>query len=401
MLRNSNYLDPDRIGNKTNAVQSSPGDSKTRGVSRGQHDLHDVHKERIDNRWPRTFVFTSLNSTVNGVSTTTVTEGNSIVFTLVTEHIPNGTTLVYAINTTSGTTMDSNDFNGDATTGTFTTTNNSTTLSFTLTAEISPGDAESNKFKLQIFTTNDGTNADGTGIQIESAEITVTDAVTTGTDIRSAFYEISNRAIFDPTSSDYTGAYDVGEVQQSYSGSARVYLVLKQTTATTYFNDICIAAVQVLNSSNVVQQTWNFAVSNQGWERTGSAFNTNNSSLLSSYLTPSTASGYTYTSVGTSPNINYLSRASGTSSQYTGMADGISTSNTNYPVGNSTVSQASGTRYMYREVSGAIRYSHVIGRSPSYTFTAGDKIRVVHAVTTPSSQSGSININDSIWIGIY
>ena len=399
MLRNSNYLDPVRIGNKTNAVQSSPGDSKTRGVSRGQHDLHDVHKERIDNKWPRTFVFTSLNSTVNGVSTTTVTEGSSIVFTLVTEHIPNGTTLVYAINTTSGTTMNSDDFGGDATTGTFTTTNNSTTLSFGVTAEASPGDAESNKFKLVIFTTNDGTNADGTGIKIESAEITVTDAIAAGTDIRSSFYEISNRYIVDSTAVDYTGAYDVGEVQQSYSGSASIYIALKCTTSTTYINDICIAAVQVLNSSNVVQQTWHFTNSTTSWT-TGVRSNAN-SSLLSSYLTPSQAASNTYYSITTSANNTRISLGSSTSSSYTGMAGGISSSVTSFPVGNGTVSQTGSAYYLFGEVSGATRYTHVIMKSPSYTFTAGDKIKVVHAVVTRSNMTSSININDSIWIGIY
>ena len=84
------------------------------------------------------------------------------------------------------------------------------------------------------------------------------------------------------------------------------------------------------------------------------------------------------------------------------MADGIANStSTVYSVGNGTVTQSSGTYYIYGEVSGAARYSSVFARSPSYSFSGGDKIRVVHAVTTQSSMVSSININDSLWIGIY
>ena len=398
MLRNSNYLDSRKVNNATNAEESSAGDSRTRGVSRGRHDLHDVHTERTNNNWPRTFVFTSLSP-----STTNITEGASITFTLVTEHIPNGTTLVYEIYTTAGTVMNPADFGGTPTFASFTTTNNSTTLTFSLTAEASPGDAESNKFVLRIYTTPDGTNQDATGIKIQSSEITVTDAVQVGTDIKSAFYEISNRALYTNASADYSGPYDVGEIQQSYTGSARVYIVLKCTTAITYINDICIGAVQILNSSNVVQYTWNFSTypitpSGQVWQR---ATRVNGSSgLLSSYLTPAQAAAYSYTNIGTGGNVSYVTYASSTGSTYTGSLDGIG-SNSNYPVGNNTVNQSNGTLYMYGEVSGATRYSSVFARSPAYNFSAGDRIRVVHQMMTRTTQSGSMNADDSIWIGIY
>ena len=174
---------------------------------------------------------------------------------------------------------------------------------------------------------------------------------------------------------------------------------MKCTTSTTYINDICIAAVQVLNSSNVVQQTWHFTNSTTSWT-TGVRSNAN-SSLLSSYLTPSQAASNTYYSITTSANNTRISLGSSTSSSYTGMAGGISSSVTSFPVGNGTVSQTGSAYYLFGEVSGATRYTHVIMKSPSYTFTAGDKIKVVHAVVTRSNMTSSININDSIWIGIY
>ena len=361
--------------------------------AKGVHDLHDVHIKRVATAWPRTPRFISLTPSV-----TTVVEGNSMTFTFTTEHVENASTLYYTIATVSGTTMVDADFNispnSGGVDGSFSTTNNSTVLTFGLIAEITPGDAESNVFKLQIRT-----GSTSGPIVIESSDITVTDVVSSGTDIESLFYEISNRYINPPSTADYTGNYDVGEVQVNSSGSKKLYLALKQTTGTTYYNDICIAAVQVLNSSNVVQQTWNFSGGAQSWQTTTSQIY-GSSSLLSSYITPTQAAAYTYANINYANSINIIGLASSTGSNSTGCADGISSTNTNYPVGDGTVAQSSSTNYIYREVSSSTRYSNAIARSPSYTFSAGDKIRVVHNICIPSSQNSSINIADSIWVGI-
>ena len=364
-------------------------------TAKGIHDIHDVHTKRSATEWPRAKYYISLTPSV-----TTVVEGTSMTFALVTEHVPNDSTLYYTIATVSGTTMVDTDFsvspNNGGVDGSFTTTNDSTTLTFALIAEFNPGDAESNVFKLQIRT-----GSTSGPIVIESSDITVTDAISYGTDIRTSFYEISNRYITDSTSSDYTGNWDVGEIQQTYAGSARVYLVLKCNTSTTFYNDICIAAVQVLNSSDVVQQTWNFSGSSESWE-TVSSRSSANSSLLSSYFTPSDADALTYTSLTTTNNTSRVGRATGTSSSYTGMADGIASGTTTaYTVGDNQIAQNSSSYYIYGEVSGATRYTHVVARSPSYTFTAGDKIRVVHAIVIPGTMSSTVNVNDALWIGVY
>ena len=58
------------------------------------------------------------------------------------------------------------------------------------------------------------------------------------------------------------------------------------------------------------------------------------------------------------------------------MADGINTdvSTTLLSVGDNTISQSSSTYYLYREASASSRYSKVILRGPSITFSNGDKI---------------------------
>ena len=196
--------------------------------SSGVFDLYDQYIEKRNNTWPNTFKYLSCTE-----STSTVSEGNTVTFTVTTEALPAESLLYYTISTVSGTTMDAADFDGTPIADSFDHNDNSTVLSFTLTAEY-PGDVESNSFKLQIRTGS----TSGT-IQVESGTVTVTDvAGTPGTDIRTAFYEISNRAIVDGTSGDYTGNWDVGEVQQAYAGSARIYIATKITTATTFYNDI-------------------------------------------------------------------------------------------------------------------------------------------------------------------
>ncbi len=166
-------------------VQTSSSIVGIAGTANGVHDIHDVHIKRIGNIWPRAKQYVSLTP-----STTTVSEGSSMTFTLVTEHIPNGSTLYYSISTVSGTTMNDADFSispnaNSGVSGSFTNTNDSTVLTFGLVAEISPGDAESNVFKLQI---REGSTS-GT-VVIESTNITVTDVISQGTDIVSNFYEI-------------------------------------------------------------------------------------------------------------------------------------------------------------------------------------------------------------------
>ena len=132
--------------------------------SSGVFDLYDQYIEKRNNTWPNTFKYLSCTE-----STSTVSEGNTVTFTVTTEALPAESLLYYTISTVSGTTMDAADFGGTAISNSFSHNDNSTVLSFTLTAEY-PGDVESNSFKLQIRTGS----TSGT-IQVESGTVTVTD----------------------------------------------------------------------------------------------------------------------------------------------------------------------------------------------------------------------------------
>lgn len=222
------------------------------------------------------------------------------------------------------------------------------------------------------------------------------------TDISSSFYEISNRFIADYSSSDYTGAYDVGQVQFSFSGTnGRVYIGIKTTASPTYYNDIAVAAVQHLNSSGTVQNTWIFHSSSGGSGSSWQTYTSQTSAQSSTGfpITPQTASGYSYSNISTSTGTGKFSFASSTGSSYTGAAGGISSSATSFSVGNATVSQVGSNFYAYRETSGSTRYTGAVMRGPSVSMSNGDIIKVVHLVV--GHYSYQMNANDCLYVAVY
>jgi hypothetical protein len=233
-------------------------------------------------------------------------------------------------------------------------------------------------------------------------------------DITTAFYEISNRFIDSQTymgnSADYNGPYDVGEVSTNFSGSGRVYIGVKVTGQTTYYNDIEIAGVQIISGSTLLA-SWifntNMGGSGSGW--TTYTLQIGGSATYGFPVTPATASGYSYSSISGSASTGKFSWATKTSSSYTGAADGISStykltadggSNTLAPVGDAQITQSSSTYYAYRETSGSTRYSGTVMRSPAFTFSGGEFIRVIHAV---AGRPGSYQMDpdDSLYVAVY
>ena len=377
------------IGNM-NTPQGIDGNNQGSGRWRMSDQLLLIQKEQ----WPLVKKHVSCTE-----STSTVTEGTSMSFAIVTEGYSTGNLLYYTINTVSGTTMDAADFGGVAIAASFALTNNAATLNFSLTAEITPGDAESNTFKLEIRT-----GSTGGPVVMESGVVTVTDTIAYGTDIRTAFYEISNRFLNSQTymgnSSDYNGPYDVGEVTQGYSGTVRVYLAHKVTASTTFYNDTPVAAVVHLNGSNTIQNSWIFHAGTTTWQ-TKTAHVTGTSALMSTLITPLMASGYSYSNLTTSVGTAKWGLRSSTGSSYTGAAGGIASGTTSFPVGDAQIAQVGASNYAFRECSGSTRWSSVFMRSPSITIASGDKLRVVHALTGQTQMASTIDPDDSIWIGVY
>ncbi len=361
----------------------------------GVHNLFDQFNNMESDKWPiapKVLTFTGSNGS-------NLPENAVTTFTVTTEGFPSDETLYYSISTVSGTALVAADFLSNSLTGSFTVDPNGTFGIKPLGDSLS----ESNTAKIEIRTGS----VSGPIIK-ESGTLTITDAETpTGEDISSSFYEISNRFIESNTymgnSADYNGPYDVGEVQTDFSGSGRIYIAVKVTSDTTYYNDVPIAGVQHLNSAgDTLKNSWTFSSQWTGttvWET-----HTYQSSAQTSDgipWTPSNASSLTYSTITSGGGTGKFSFTSSTGSSNTGCADGISDDydTTIASVGNGQISQSSNTYYVYRETSGSTRYTAAVMRGPSVTFVAGDKIRVIHALAGVSSRP--MDADDSLFIGVY
>lgn len=222
-------------------------------------------------------------------------------------------------------------------------------------------------------------------------------------DLTTSFYEISNRFIASDTymgnSNDYTGAYDVSNTVVTESGNYRIYIGVKVTASTTFYNDISIAAVQIVNSTGtVVQDRWLFAFTS-GLEWQTYTSQTTAKSDRGFPITPQTASGYTYSDVGGSQLVTRFAYTSYTGSSYTGTKDSIGWNTSVWSVGDAQISQTLNTNYFYRETSGSTRWTGTVMRSPVHNFSVGDQIRVVHLLAGYSGNP--MDPKDSLYLGLY
>lgn len=214
--------------------------------------------------------------------------------------------------------------------------------------------------------------------------------------------------------SDYTGPYDVSEVTvpSSFSGSARIYLGHKVTSSTSFYSDIAVAGVQILNSTGTaLLESYIFGSStdNNGWENLGTATAIAGSSTTGFAESLSTSAARTYGSTITSGSAtNKFNLATSTGSSATGAGGGInattykttsdSGSGTIFPLGVNAITQVNSSYYIYVECSGTNQYQCVVCRSPAYTFSGGEKIRIAH--TLPGSSSSPMDPDDTLYLGV-
>ena len=234
---------------------------------------------------------------------------------------------------------------------------------------------------------------------VASSTFSWTYQVPIGIDVTTSFYSIGSSVKYI-TSNDYSGAWDVSETQVDASGNHRIILALRVTTATTYYNDICIAGVQRLSSTGTVLNTWVFNTSSGG--TLGSQWTTS-TSASSTLGTPGNLPIPATTTIYVGGSRDKMTWATATSSSYTGVVDGIynSYTNTAFPTGLGKISQSNSTYYAYREVSGSTRWTYTFFRGPVVSFNTGDIIKVAHLITTASSQSSSISLSTSLHLGVY
>ena len=229
------------------------------------------------------------------------------------------------------------------------------------------------------------------------------------------------------TGSNYTGAYDVSQVSMpsDASGSKSIFIGHKQTITSssgTFHADCPVAAVQILNASqNTLLESWvfnedddnanNYANSGaRGWTNVSGGLTITGTALggFPEGLNTSAARtfGQTITDT-TSPTTSTFTLATSTGSNSTGAQDGIanaykttsdSGSGTILPLGENQVAQVSGTYFLFRETSGANANTATMMKSPAYTFSGGEKIRICHLI--PGSSTYQMDPDKSLWIGV-
>lgn len=207
------------------------------------------------------------------------------------------------------------------------------------------------------------------------------------------------------TNGDYTGDYDVLDIQflpdslpSDFSG--RLYIGHKLKGSASF--DLCIGAVQVLNSSEARVYAWQ-----------GTDFNNWQTTTSNSLTSPSSytdVTNYTYSDISppaASASL-WIVSSTGTASLNTGAADGVSTT---YGSGGSAVlpvrglhqvAQTASTSFVFTESSDAALANgdYIWMRSPSVTLSSGlHHLRIAYNFTTNSGSAKTYDTLQLFWAG--
>jgi hypothetical protein len=333
---------------------------------------------------------TSTNPNISvSTSSTSISEGDSVTFTITDTNSSQNGTFYYTLESQTGG-ITSADFS-TAISGSFTMSNGSATLVMTTLVNDTGEGTENFRVVIRQGSTSGTILAGSSYVSIANVLPNITNDIISIPSVN---------VIYDPSNSDYLGAFDVLDVNvpSGYSGTAAIYMGLRVTTATTFYNDICIGGVQVLNSNgNSILDDYIFYTSNGG---TGSGWRTLNGQFADS-TTRSTLSSSAVSVITTSTNVGGWTWATSTGSSTTGAADGISSIYISALLpspGNNLVAQSGGSYYAYRETSGSSRFTTAWAKSPSRTWNGGEIIRICYHFSTNSSMSTSVDPNDSIRI---
>lgn len=215
------------------------------------------------------------------------------------------------------------------------------------------------------------------------------------------------------TAADADTPYSVLEkrINVTSSGSSatgRLYIGVRNYASTTFYGDLAISHLQIINPSNPLSfafRTGTISGATRAYD-----FNFHNSTLGYSLFATTTAasqtsistnpSTYSYSTVSTAATVNRFSAGFSTGSSYTGANNGTYTStysglgvNTTtggsfLKVGSHSQPQGSSVRFLFPESSGMTRYHITWLRSPQLTVHNGDIIRLAYLATSPVSSAG-------------
>tara|TARA_B100000497_G_C7646860_1_gene388979 strand:+ start:141 stop:1265 length:1125 start_codon:yes stop_codon:yes gene_type:complete len=348
-------------------------------------DLHDVYVNTVTKAWPK-----PTQLTVNTVTSSTITEGGSATFQI-RDSYSEGNIVYWTVNFNGST--NSSDFS--ATSGQVTLGSGNSTIIVGTAADTVSESTETFYLDYRLNSTSGPIIASSPVVSITNVNLSITTQFIPARPLQTMSYT---------NSSDSALPYDVYDfnVPNNASGSKRIYIGLKCTHPTSYRNDVCFAGLQILNSAgNSVLRRDIFSVGTESYETVTSRLR-NSSAVGFSSISAATSASYTAVALGSSAR--RFNRATSTGSTYTGMRDGISTgykTSQTLPAPNSStihqVNQGYNTNFLYCETSGAQTNDEYTMRSPNYSFSGGEIIRLCYQL---SSGAGSFDIDNTVFLAI-
>ena len=189
--------------------------------------------------------------------------------------------------------------------------------------------------------------------------------------------------------------------------TGRLYIAVKVTAGTTYYNDFCIGAIQITRDNyNTLEHGWSFNVTadRNDWTQANVNYIGTDTAGLENYDNVVNAASQDWVAINTSASNGKWVQASATGSTNTGAADGLhiaysdTSTGTIMGSGPSTIPQVSTNKYIYTESSG----SDIAGkwfwiRSPEVTLNAGgDKnFSIAYLAASPDNSTGMQDAADN------
>ena len=226
--------------------------------------------------------------------------------------------------------------------------------------------------------------------------------------------DVSGNIITTTTNADNAADYSVAYVNMTSAtqtlATGRLYIRVKVTASTTYYNDFCIGGIQLHSDDySNLEQAWSFshAADKNAWEipstpNVSSAYANNGLETLTSVFD---VAGQSWNGSWSNSSPGWYT-ATSTGSSRTGAADGIGTAYskdaqspsapTSIEPGITAVAQAGSTNFLFTETSGSGANTYYWIRSPEFTWGNVDDTTmefIYHACTSTGS-GGMQDVND-------
>ena len=239
MRRNSGIIGPRQV--------ITPSDNSTTKIS----DLYDQHTQSLNKNWPNPLVLDT-----NTVSSTSITEGDSVTFTIGSNYHSTGN-IYWTMN-----------YNGSSSATDFVSAANGVVaLSTTPSTIVIETDADLTPESTETFYLDYRTGSTSGPIIASSPVVSMANL---NISIATQFIAAQPATTFSYTTyGDSTSPYDIEDfpVPASASGSKRIYIGVKCTHPTSYRNDVTVAGLQILNSAaSAVQRADIFSVGTESYE---------------------------------------------------------------------------------------------------------------------------------------